>query len=114
MDIRIAVASSDGVTVNEHFGRTQVFMIYSLDGKGHRFLEQRVSLPPCRYHEHTPDRLEDAAALISDCRGVVAAQIGSGAVDALLNRRIFAFTMSGSIDEALNVLTENRRFKFIK
>lgn len=112
MNVRIAVASSDGSTINEHFGRTPVFRIYSLTSDGHEFLELRSGKPPCQHHEHSNNALEAAAELISDCRGVIASQIGSGAIDVLLNRRIFAFTMSGTIDDALTVLRDNNRFKY--
>ena len=114
MDVRIAVASSDGVTVNEHFGRTRAFRIYRLHDQGSEFLELRENDPPCSGQEHSLDNLERAAKLISDCRGVIAAQIGPGAIDALIGQRIFAFTMSCGIDEALEVLRSSKRFNFIR
>ena len=114
MNIKIAVASSDGTTINEHFGRTPQFRIYNLTENGYDFEGLRTNKPPCQYQEHSQNALEEAAQLISDCRGVIAAQIGSGAIDVLLSRRIFAFTMNGSIDDALDVLGENKRFKYIR
>jgi predicted Fe-Mo cluster-binding NifX family protein len=114
MDVKIAVASSDETTINEHFGRAHVFRIYRLHDEGHDFLELRENTPVCGVQQHDDEVLDQAAQLISDCRGVVAAQIGPGAIDALIGHRIPAFTMSGSIDEALETLRASKRFTYIK
>jgi predicted Fe-Mo cluster-binding NifX family protein len=114
VDVKIAVASSDGTTINEHFGRASLFRIYRLHDLGHEFLEQRENTPACGGQQHDDDVLDKAAQLISDCRGVVAAQIGPGAIDALIGQRILAFTMSGSIDDALETLRSSKRFTYIK
>ena len=110
MDVKIAVASSDGETVNEHFGRAVSFRIYRLHDAGYKLLEVRENSPACSGGQHCDDALDRAARIISDCRGVVAVQIGSGAIDALIGHRIMAFCMGGSIAEALNTLQKSRRF----
>lgn len=110
MDTKIAVASTDGTTVNEHFGRASVFRIYRLHDQGHEFLELRENAPPCEGQRHDDDALDRAARLIADCRGVVAAQIGPGAIDALIGQRVLAFAMEGTIDGALDTLRASRRF----
>lgn len=114
MDVKIAVASSDGTTVNEHFGRARAFRIYRLHDRGHEFLELRKNTPTCVGQQHDDDALGRAAEGISDCRGIVAAQIGPGAIDALIGYRILGFTMSGSICDALETLRTSKRFTYIK
>ncbi|KAB0668727.1 dinitrogenase iron-molybdenum cofactor biosynthesis protein [Oryzomonas sagensis] len=114
MDVKIAVASSDGTTINEHFGRARAFRIYRLHDEGHEFLELRKNTPACGGQQHDDDVLDRAAQLIADCRGVVAAQVGPGAIDALIGHRILAFTMGGLIDEALETLRASKRFTYIK
>jgi predicted Fe-Mo cluster-binding NifX family protein len=114
MDVKIAVASSDGETVNEHFGRAGLFHIFRLHDTGHELLEVRDNSPACSGGQHHDDALEQTARTISDCRGVVAAQIGPGAIDALITHRILAFTMSGSIADALDVLRKSKRFAYLK
>ena len=114
LGIRVAVASSDGKTVNEHFGRARRFMIFTLEDGAWHHLEDRENLPPCVGHEHNDDLLEQTAELIADCRGVVVSQVGSGAVDALLARRIFPFMLTGTIAEALALLAASRRFHYIR
>jgi predicted Fe-Mo cluster-binding NifX family protein len=114
MDVKIAFASNDGLNVNEHFGRAQSFHIYRLHDTGHEFVELRESIPVCSGHAHDDDALAKTAQALSDCRGVVAAQIGSGAIDALLMKRIMAFTLPGSIEEAIAALVRAKRFAYLK
>ena len=52
MDVKIAIASSDCLTVNEHFGRSRSFRIYRLHDSGHEFIEERKGVPLCSGHAH--------------------------------------------------------------
>ena len=114
MDVKIAVASSNGIAVDEHFGRARAFRIYRLHDEGYEFLELRNNPPPCAGQAHNDDALAHSAQLIADCRGVVAAQVGPGAIDALLTERIMAFTLPGSVAEAFDALVRAKRFAYIK
>jgi len=110
MDVKIAVASNDGLTINEHFGRATSFSIFRLHDNGHELLEVRVNDPACAGGEHNDNALERSAGLISDCRAVVAVQVGPGAIDALIQHRIFALAMEGPIEAALEKLKKSKRF----
>jgi predicted Fe-Mo cluster-binding NifX family protein len=110
MDVKIAVASSDGISVDQHFGRARSFRVYRLHDGGYDFLELRENDAPCSGQSHNDNALEQAAVGIADCRGVVVAQIGAGAIDALILHRIMAFTLPGTIDEAFLSLIRSKRF----
>jgi len=114
MDVKIAVASSDGINVDQHFGRTRDFMIYRLNDKGYEYMEIRENGAPCSVHSHDDNALEQAAERISDCRGVVVAQIGSGAIDVLIEHRIMAFTLPGTVEQAFEALIRSRRFSAVQ
>ncbi len=114
MDISVAIASSDGENVNLHFGRADRFRIYRVTDDRCEFLEERVSAPACSGQQHDDTLLEQSAELISDCKAVVAAQIGPGAIDILLYRRIRAFPLTGPIDEAITTLRASKRFLYLK
>jgi predicted Fe-Mo cluster-binding NifX family protein len=114
VDVKIAFASSDGVNVDEHFGRARSFQIYRLHDAGHELIETRKIEPVCSGHAHDDDALSKTAQALSDCRGVVAAQIGAGAIDALLLHRTMAFTLPGSLDEAIEALVRAKRFAYLK
>jgi len=110
MDVKIAVASSDGIHVDQHFGRADSFLIYRLHDNGYDLLESRGNEAPCVGHDHNDSSLEQAATRLSDCRGVIVSQIGAGAIDALIGHRIMAFTLPGSIEQAFEALITSKRF----
>lgn len=113
MDIRVAVASSDGKTVNEHFGRARRFMIFRLQEGSWHHLEDRKNLPPCAGQEHSDDLLDRTAELIADCRGVVVSEIGPGAVDTLLARRILPYMLEGPSEKCLAGLVTSGRLRYL-
>ena len=106
MGIRIAVASSDGKRVDEHFGRCRRFMVFDFEGGEWRHRETRDSLPVCAGGEHRDDLLAGAVELVADCRLVAVRQIGPTAIDLLLARRVLPFTFSGPVTEALAVVAD--------
>jgi nitrogen fixation protein NifX len=114
MEVKVAVASSDGIHVNAHFGKARRFMIYRLNDGGWEHLEDRENLPACAGQEHGEGLLEQTAAVIADCSGVVVDQIGAAAVDVLISRRVLPFMLFGTIAEALDVLKDSRHFKRTK
>lgn len=114
MGVRIAVASSDGLQVNAHFGRARCFQVYELEQGSWEYCEERANIPACLAHEHSEDALERSAELIADCQGVVVEQIGSGAIDVLLARRIMPFMLAGTVEEALLTLRDSKRFMYLR
>ena len=110
MGVMVAVASSDDISVNEHFGRAKRFIIYEFEAGEWKRIDSRDNQPACAGHEHNDDLLERTAELIADCRAVVISQIGSTATDLLLGRRILPFMLSGPIDEVLKTVEGSKRF----
>lgn len=101
--MKVAVASSDGIVVNQHFGRADTFYIYELDETGHgKPLEIRKGRPFCHGGEHDDGELLDAVELLADCEKVFVLQIGRGAEEALLEKQIEAIESRGFIDEILD------------
>jgi len=103
MEFKIAVASSDGKVVNQHFGHCRQFMIFDADSKGQwNFSEIRHTVPACSMGEHNESVMADAINAIADCRMVVVSQIGQGALEALENAGVKAYVLPGLIYSALN------------
>lgn len=99
--MKIAVASSDGIVINTHFGRADSFYIYESQGEVIQFVEKRVGKPFCHFGEHEDNQLLDAVELLADCTKVYVLQIGRGAEEALLARGIQAVTARGIITKVL-------------
>ena len=76
--IRIAAASTDGLHVNEHFGKATRFLIYDVDDQMF-WIEDR---PTESLSEEDPDHPFDAdkflriAAVLKDCSKVYVSRIG--------------------------------------
>ncbi len=105
MAFKVAVASSDGKYVNQHFGMAQQFLIFEIDDKGnYKFLELRKNTPACEVGGHTDEAMERSVELISDCEAVLASQMGPGAVNALASHGIEAYAAPAFIDVALKEL----------
>ncbi|GIM30143.1 hypothetical protein CPJCM30710_28090 [Clostridium polyendosporum] len=113
MKPRIAVASSDGKVVNKHFGNTNKFLVFEVDNKGVNFIEVRDATPCCSFGEHSEISLKKTIELISDCKAVVASQIGGGAAEMLAQKGIRAFIERDFIPEALNRVISSNRFKYL-
>ncbi|MDR3435077.1 NifB/NifX family molybdenum-iron cluster-binding protein [Telmatospirillum sp.] len=113
MTVKVAISSADGKTVHQHFGQTTQFIICEIDGVTVRFLEKRENRPPCGTANedgevgHDEDRMARTIELIADCRVVVSAQIGQGAVARLAERGIQAFVIPDFIDRALTRLVQS-------
>lgn len=59
MKYRIAIASKDGIAVNEHFGKAKVFHIAEADSEylNIEYLEKRKVTPVCSGGEHNDEEL---------------------------------------------------------
>ena len=121
MAYKIAVASSDGKTVNQHLGNASVLKIYTAEGLDFQFSEDRkVEL------EKSEGKAEcgcssgcssgngsgcsgggnpQSVEIVADCRAVVAAKIGKNARRQLELRAISAFDIEIPVEEALSKIT---------
>ena len=114
MSFKVAVASSDGKYINQHFGVTQQFLIFEIDDEGeYKFLELRKNVPACDVEGHTDEAMERSVELIADCKAVLASQIGHGAVNVLASHGIAAYMAPTFIDTALKelVMLEKEEYK---
>jgi len=101
MSYKIAVASSDGKVVNQHFGKATQFLIFEMEENTFKFLELLKTTPFCSNAEHEDDKLSGAVEVLVGCRAVVVSQIGSGAAEALRNKGIEPLDVHNFIEDAL-------------
>jgi len=106
MAYKVAVASTDGKVVNEHFGRAERFLIFEVEDGRLSFSELREAGPPCMEGEHSDTGLADAAGSLADCRAVLVSRIGAAAARALESAGIEALEIHGFIDEVLEKLIQ--------
>lgn len=102
---RAAVATSDGIVVNQHFGRADKFKIYDIyqDNTIH-FVEERKVVPVCQSGMHDPFGMQERVKCFSDCKYVLISRIGQGAINALEQEGIIPMELPGIIEESIRRL----------
>jgi len=99
---RIAVASTDGKTINLHFGEAESFFIYDIQGGGHAFVERRGVTPfSGSYGQTDEDSVPPCLTAINDCATAVAVRFGPRAKKELAKIGISALEHTSDIDGAL-------------
>ena len=99
---KIAIATSDGFTVNEHFGHAKFFRVYELTDTDYSFIEVRDAVAACQQQlGHDTTRFDKILELLSDCDAVLVQKIGEGAAAYLISKGVRVFEVSGSIDAVL-------------
>lgn len=79
----LAVATKDGLSINEHFGHVKQFRIYQLSPDKCRFLEIREVANYCMGQHADESAMPGILAAVIDCHAVFVAKIGDGPTDKL-------------------------------
>ena len=104
---RIAIASTDGKVINEHFGRADRFYVTDIGtGQPPRCIEIRPVLPLCHDGDHSLQALATTARILQDCQVILVARIGPGARTELEKKGILVFEYPDFICRALENLPE--------
>jgi nitrogen fixation protein NifB len=106
---KVAVATTDGVTINEHFGRASEFIVYDVNADGTYTQVEKITVKELS-GEDSHESLDDTVRLLEGVETVLAAQIGPKAVIALQIRGIIGFGIGGSVDSALKSYAKRGRF----
>jgi nitrogen fixation protein NifB len=106
---KIAVSSTDGVLINEHFGKAKQFYIYDVTENDEvKFIELRENTPQCSgTYDH--EQIEEAVKLLTDVNVVLTSHIGPTATKILQSRGITVYTLTGPIEKALNTYAKRRK-----
>ncbi len=107
--LKMAIASSDGKVINQHFGKARRFIIIESDGERIDVLEVRENRPACgslEYGGHADEALNNSVSLINDCDAVLCSRVGGGAAEGLQSMGIEPVEAPGFIEE--NVLAYAR------
>lgn len=108
---KIAVASSDGIVVNRHFGHAREFYIYEIAGDDVKLLGIRKVEPVCQGGNHDDRRLSETIDKIGDCKYLLVSRIGHGAAAAAEQRGVIPYEIPGMIEESIQQLLNYRKIK---
>ena len=96
----VAVASREGMLVNKHLGEATFFQIWGPKDGTYALVEER----PAPASGCGPQRWEELAALLGDCRAVLAEALGEAPRKVLEARGIKAHAVTGFIADALEAV----------
>ena len=100
----VAVASLEGVLVNQHLGEAFRLLIWARDDNGFRLVEERDTPEP----GGGPKRWEELAKTLGDCRAVLVSAIGEAPRRALTAAGILPVEMNGFIEMGLEAVYSGR------
>ncbi len=115
MGYKIAVATSDGIHIDLHFGQTDTFTIYEVsEDRSYRQTEHRKvgEARPQVYAGQSGcggcggRSRNERIAVIEDCRAVLCARCGAGTQTELGKKRITSFVIEKPVREALNKIVD--------
>ena len=109
--VLVAIASSDGIVVNSHFGKTDKFYIYEVCEDNISFIEIREVEHVCNGGNHDEDKLEKNMQRISDCKYLLVSRIGNGAVTVAESYDIEPYEIPGEIRESIEQLIKYIKIK---
>ncbi len=108
----VAVASSDGIVINSHFGRASFFYIYEVDEKDEiRLKGYRNVEPVCDGGNHDDHRLQETLAGLADCKYLLVSRIGYGAQAVAQSLGIIPMELPGEIKESINELIKYQKIQ---
>ncbi|MDR1538288.1 MAG: hypothetical protein LBU32_09895 [Clostridiales bacterium] len=104
MKYRLAVGTTDGINVNEHFGRGKSFFIYEIQQEtGESTLIERLAFEhggdDCG--QHSFESIAEKLFAFRNCQIVVAARIGGKSEKQLTLSRIVPLQFEGELETAL-------------
>jgi predicted Fe-Mo cluster-binding NifX family protein len=106
---RIAIASSDGESVNQHFGQARNLLIYEISDAGIEFIEDREIKLILDEAAHTERNMNIFANALSDCSAVFVRRIGAQSAKFLHERNIRTFEVSFSLNQITSTLLKHQK-----
>jgi predicted Fe-Mo cluster-binding NifX family protein len=97
--MRIAIASKDGVMVNESFSKARSFYVYDVGDKTLQYLERR-ELEILGLSSDIPSKIK----VLNDCHFVYSAKIGEKDARTLVSQEIAPLRFKGEIKRLLSKL----------
>lgn len=96
----IAVASSDGISINHHLGEATQLWIYGFDNGKVKLIEQR----PIPVPDHSHNRWDAIARLIPDCGALLVSGLGRTPYERLQSHGVRVESVAGNIRDIAGTL----------
>ena len=116
MAYRIAVASTDGIVVNQHFGHAERFHIIELDAETgkYEYTGTREVERVCQGHYHHDSSFDKVIDVLHDVHAVLVAKIGSGASQQLESRGLTVYEAPFPIEPLIKKIINDKLWEVDK
>jgi nitrogen fixation protein NifB len=105
---RVAVASNEGLLVNQHLGEARKMYVFEQSRNGYHFVETRTTPPEGGGMERWK---ELASRTLADCQAILVAGIGETPMKVMQQNGIRVIQMNGLIDAGLDAVYRNMPIK---
>jgi len=99
--MQVAIASTDGSNVDEHFGKADRFLIYEINGSNQSLVGIKVVTPYSdgnKGHDFNRSRFNSVASLLRGCEQLYCTRIGNEPADELKKLGIEPVLYEGPIE----------------
>ena len=100
----VAVATLEGMLINQHLGEARRFQIWEQGETSFNLVEERPAPEP----GSGPERWQNVARTLGDCRAVLVSALGETPRSILSRNGIIPFEMDGFIERGLTAVYEGR------
>ena len=100
---RVGFASTDGLTINEHFGHAKFWEIYDIDEDA-EFVESRMVQAGCSCGDKKV--FKEMLKSLDDCDVLCVAMIGQKAAEFVINSGKRVFEAAGDLNAVIEALIE--------
>lgn len=105
----VAVASNEGILVNQHLGEAERLYVFRETPNGYKLVNQRTT--PARGGGN--NRWEELGNILSDCRALLVGGIGTKPSEVLTRSGLRIVEMSGLIDQGLDAVYKGKELRTI-
>jgi nitrogen fixation protein NifB len=106
----VAVATHEGLLVNQHLGEAGTLSIYRETPNGFKWIEHRATPKPGA----GDFRWMELGNSLADCRALLVSGVGNKPLEILQNTGVRVIQMTGLIDEGLEAVYQNKTLRTIK
>ena len=114
MEYRVAVSSTDGKVVNQHFGRTEKFHILEVSEDGFHYLESRSVEACCHSGDHEIDSFYGVLKVLNDVGAIIVSKIGKGASAFLEEKGLVIYEAPYPIEPLMEKIVRERIYEVDK
>jgi nitrogen fixation protein NifX len=109
MTYRIAIASKDGESVDQHFGQAKNLLIYEIDDNSVSFIEDREIELLSDEAAHSSGNMHIFAEALKDCSAVFVRRIGAQSAKYLHAHNIRTFEVNFTLNHIFQTLIRHQK-----